>query len=65
MLPIWSDRFDDNYYHSVVAQLEQIIDECQDPEILRRIGTSLKHGLGGRAINKANDLFEIRKRQAE
>jgi hypothetical protein len=57
-LPIWSDRFKDNYYHSIIAQLEQIIDECDDPSILSKIGTTLKNGLGGRAINKSRELYK-------
>jgi len=57
MLPIWNDRFKDNYYKSIIIQLEQLIEECEDYRILSQIGTTLKHGLGGRAINKANDIL--------
>jgi hypothetical protein len=55
-LPIWSDRFKDNYYKSLIAGLEAMIEECDDPRILSQIGTTLKNGLGGRAINKARQI---------
>lgn len=55
-LPVWSNRFTDNYYKSLVANLETLIDECDDPDILRKVGTTLKNGLGGRAINKARQI---------
>ena len=57
-LPIWSDRFKDNYYKGIISQLEQLIDECDDWEILSKVGSTLKNGLGGRAINKSRELLE-------
>lgn len=59
--PVWSDRFKDNYYKGIILELEKIIDECDDPEMLRKIGTTLRHGLGGNAINKSNELYETKK----
>jgi hypothetical protein len=55
-LPVWADRFKDNYYKSVIAGLEALIEECNDPRILSQVGSTLKNGLGGRALNKARKL---------
>lgn len=55
-LPVWSNRFKDNYYKSLIANLEAMIEECDDAQTLMKIGTTLKNGLGGRAINKARQL---------
>lgn len=57
-LPIWSDRFKDNYYKGIIRELEQMIEDCQDWETLSKISSTLKNGLGGRALNKSRELRE-------
>lgn len=64
-LPIWSDRFKDNYYKGIFKELEQMIDECEDWEVLSKIGSTLKNGLGGRAINKSRELRNGRRQGNE
>ena len=55
-LPVWSDRFKDNYYKGIIREIEQMIDECEDWETLSKIASSLQNGLGGRAKNKSREL---------
>ena len=61
-LPVWSDRFKDNYYKGIIQELEQMIDECDDWETLSKIGSTLKNGLGGRALNKSREILNDQRR---
>ena len=54
-LPVWSNRSKD-YYKGLIANLDAMIEECDDAQTLMKIGTTLKNGLGGRAINKARQI---------
>jgi len=58
-LPDWSGRFDDNRFQGMVRELQEMIADCNDYETLMRIGTTLKNGLGGRALNKAKGLSNV------
>lgn len=62
MLPDWSNRFDDNRFMGIVGELQEMIRECENYETLMRIGTTLKNGLGGRAINKAREAKNAERR---
>ncbi len=55
-LPKWQDRFDDNKYKGIISELEQMITDCEDWETLSKIASTLRNGLGGRALNKSREL---------
>lgn len=50
-------RFTDNRVKGLMSELIDILETETDPEVLRRVGTSLKL-LGGSAMNKGHEIRE-------
>lgn len=52
----WIARFKDNRALSVLDQLRELIQDCDDPAELRKIETSLKLGLANYASSRRRIL---------